>query len=299
MTSGGSIHTTLPYVPQVRASTPARWQKAATAAVASGEGSVVPSGDWPCTRERARRPGAGLCAARSADARCPGGGPLPDGHPDVPVLGRRAARTFPARRHRLPSAVGLGRSLGRPRVVGPRGPRRRGRWLGDSHRPVGSAPRNTATRAGGRCGRSGRGCAPAAPCRRSERRDLLCRSRGCPSEPAPCRGQRRDARLPRDGLLGADVPAVARPAAVSLALLGSEAAHRQESVRAGLALTAGVAHLVRAGHVRAAGDLADALGVPTPPPRVRSCSLRGRPATQRWGVWLLRWSRQVRLGGGW
>ncbi|MEP7331016.1 MAG: PucR family transcriptional regulator [Terracoccus sp.] len=55
----------------------------------------------------------------------------------------------------------------------------------------------------------------------------------------------------------------------SLALLGSDAAHRQETMRAGRALTAGVAHLVRAGHVRAAGDLAHALGVPSPPPRVR------------------------------
>ncbi|MDN5766233.1 MAG: PucR family transcriptional regulator [Humibacillus sp.] len=55
----------------------------------------------------------------------------------------------------------------------------------------------------------------------------------------------------------------------SLALLGSDAAHRKEAVRAERALTAGVAQLVRAGHVQAAGDLADALGVPPPPPRVR------------------------------
>ncbi len=55
----------------------------------------------------------------------------------------------------------------------------------------------------------------------------------------------------------------------SLALLGSDTAHRQETARAGRALTAGVAHLVRAGHVRAAGDLANAIGVPPPPPRVR------------------------------
>ncbi|OFE15390.1 hypothetical protein BA895_06665 [Humibacillus sp. DSM 29435] len=55
----------------------------------------------------------------------------------------------------------------------------------------------------------------------------------------------------------------------SLALLGSDAAHRQETVRATRALTAGVAHLVRAGHVRAAVDLAHALGVSAPPPRVR------------------------------
>lgn len=55
----------------------------------------------------------------------------------------------------------------------------------------------------------------------------------------------------------------------SLALLGSDAAHRQETARARRALTAGVAHLIRAGHVHAAGDLADALGVPAPPPRVR------------------------------
>ena len=55
----------------------------------------------------------------------------------------------------------------------------------------------------------------------------------------------------------------------SLALLGSDAAHRQETARAGRALTAGVVHLLRAGHVQAAADLAYALGVPSPPPRVR------------------------------
>ena len=42
MTSGGRKRSTLPYVPQVRTSRPSAWQALASAAVASGFGSLVP-----------------------------------------------------------------------------------------------------------------------------------------------------------------------------------------------------------------------------------------------------------------
>lgn len=68
----------------------------------------------------------------------------------------------------------------------------------------------------------------------------------------------------------------------TLALLGSEAAHRRRLRRAERVQGTAIALLVEDGRLRAAEGLAHALGTSPPPPRVRILLTRGRSAEAAW-----------------